>query len=96
MRLLALPLLLLLAACSGKAVTEFMPGEAVVVNGYPYTVNRTAQGVTVQNFETGRTSPAVLLANAGLAAEQVTGCTVETIVKDGLANTYYATLDCEG
>ena len=71
-----------------------MPGEAVTVNGNAFTVNRTAQGVTIQNFETGRTNPAVLIVNAGLAAEQVTGCAVSNIVKDGITNTYYATLDC--
>lgn len=85
---------MLLSACTGEAMTNVMPGEAITVNGNAFTVRETAQGATVQNFETGRTSPAVLIANAGLAAERVTGCGVDTIIKDGITNTYYTTLDC--
>lgn len=83
------------SACSGAAVTTFMPGEAITVNGNSFTVRETARGVTVQNFETGRTPPAQLLVNAGLAVEQVTGCAVTSITKDGIANTYYANVSCQ-
>ena len=85
---------LALSACSGAALTSIMPGESITVNGNAFTVRETSDGVTVQNFETGRTSPAVLIVNAGLAAERVTGCTVTGIVKDGITNTYYATTTC--
>lgn len=83
-----------LSACSGGMVANIMPGEVVTIEGNTFTVNQTAQGVTIQNFETGRTSPAVLQLRAGLAAEQVTGCVVSSIVKDGISNTYYATTTC--
>jgi len=86
--------LLTLTACSGGALTQVMPGDSITVNGNAFTVRRTDDGVTVQNFETGRTNPAVMMANAGLAAERVTGCTVTSIVKDGITNTYYATTTC--
>lgn len=85
---------LTLSACSGGMVANIMPGEVVEVNGNTFTVNQTDRGVTIQNFETGRTSPAVMIVNAGQAAEQVTGCTVSSIVKEGSINTYYATVDC--
>ncbi len=85
---------LALFACSGEMAANLMPGTPVEVNGHNYTVQDTARGVTVQNFETGRTSPAVLMANAQIAAERVTGCAVDTIVKDGMSNTYYATTTC--
>ncbi|MBT8412274.1 MAG: hypothetical protein KJP02_10820 [Octadecabacter sp.] len=85
---------LALAACTGEALTNVMPGEAVTVNGNAFTVNDGQRGLTIQNFETGRTPPAVLMANAGLAAEQVTGCPINTIIKDGMTNTYYATVTC--
>lgn len=87
-------LIVSLSACSGGMVADMMPGDAVEVNGNSFTVNRTDRGVTIRNFETGRTSPAVLIVNAGLAAEQVTGCTVSSIVKETSVNTYYATIDC--
>lgn len=92
----ALPFLALLnvSACTGGLVAQAMPGTAISVNGIPFTVRNTPQGVTIQNFETGRTSPVILLENAGLAAERVTGCTVDSIIKDGIANTYYATTTC--
>lgn len=83
-----------LSACSGGMVANIMPGEVVTIGGNTFTVNNTERGITVQNFETGRTSPAVLMANAQTAAEQVTGCTVDAIVKDGITNTYYATATC--
>ncbi|MBU2993661.1 fimbrillin family protein [Octadecabacter sp. 1_MG-2023] len=93
-RTTALLALCTLSACSGEMVTNVMPGEAITVNGNAFTVIETSRGVTVQNFETGRTNPAVLIVNAGLAAERVTGCTVEDIVKDGITNTYYASMAC--
>lgn len=83
-----------LGACSGATVAQLMPGEVVTIEGNTFTVNSTARGVTVQNFETGRTPAALLLERAGLAAEQVTGCTVTNIVKDGISNTYYAAVSC--
>lgn len=83
-----------MAGCSGGVLTNVMPGESVTVNGNAFTVRETVEGVTIQNFETGRTNPAVLIVNAGLAAERVTGCTVTNIVKDGITNTYYATTTC--
>ncbi|MCF2903573.1 fimbrillin family protein [Octadecabacter sp. CECT 8868] len=91
---LSLLAFLTLSACSGEIVASAMPGEAITVNGNAFTVSQTDRGVTVQNFETGRTNPAVLIVNAGLAAERVTGCTVEDIVKDGITNTYYASMAC--
>ena len=81
-------------ACSGAGISQIMPGTAVTVNGIPYTVQNTARGATVRNFQTGRTAPEVLLVNAGLAAEQVTGCSVTSISKDADANTYNAALSC--
>lgn len=86
--------LTLTGACSGAVVANVMPGEVVTVNGNTFTVNDTARGVTIQNFETGRTNPNVLMDNATLAAEQVTGCTVTAITKDGISNTYYASTTC--
>lgn len=86
--------LLALPACSGGMVANMMPGEVVTVGGNTFTVTDTARGVTVRNFETGRTDPSVLLVNAGLAAEQVSGCTVTNITKDAMANTYAAALNC--
>lgn len=83
-----------LSACSGGALTNVMPGEAITVNGNAFSVKQTARGVTIQNFETGRTPPTQLIANAGLAAERVTGCTVTSIEKDGISNTYYAAVTC--
>ncbi len=93
-RALILSVSLPLAACSGGMVANLMPGEVATVNGNTFTVKQTERGLTIQNFETGRTSPAALLTNAQVAAEQVTGCTVDTIVKDGITNTYYATTTC--
>lgn len=75
-------------------MTHVMPGVPVVVNGNAFTVNETSRGVTIQNFETGRTPPSELIADAGLAAERVTGCTVTSITKDGIVNTYYAAITC--
>ena len=83
-----------LSACSGSAVTQIIPGDAITVNGNAFTVRETARGITVQNFETGRTSPTQLIFDAGIAVERVTGCTVTSIVKDGLANTYTAAVIC--
>lgn len=94
MRALALPLLLALPACTGGMMANVMPGETVEVNGAVFTVQRTAAGATVQNFETGLTQPQVMQQNASLAAERVTGCSVTSSLKDGLTNTYYLTLDC--
>ncbi|SMX32066.1 hypothetical protein [Octadecabacter ascidiaceicola] len=94
LRTLILLATLPLAACSGGMVANMMPGEVTTVNGNTFTVKRTEHGLTIQNFETGRTSPAALLTNAQIAAEQVSGCTVDTIVKDGITNTYYATTTC--
>jgi len=91
---LSVPVLVALSACSGEMMANVMPGEVVNVGGNTFTVNDTPRGVTIQNFETGRTNPNVLMANAGLAAEQVTGCTVTAITKDGITNTYYASTDC--
>lgn len=71
-----------------------MPGTAVNVNGLSFTVQNGPRGIIVQNFETGRTSPALIMQSAGLAAEQVTGCPLNTIVKDGITNTYYVTVSC--
>ena len=85
---------LALAACTGEVLTNVMPGTPVTVNGNVFTVNDSPRGLTIQNFETGRTPPAVLMANAGLAAEQVTGCPIDTLIKDGMTNTYYATVTC--
>ena len=82
------------AACSGGMVANVMPGDVATVNGNTFTVRQTERGLTIQNFETGRTSPAALLLNTQVAAEQVSGCTVDTIVKDGISNTYYATTTC--
>lgn len=92
--LLILVLTCSLAGCTGAAVATIMPGETVTIGGNTFTVRDTASGLTIQNFETGRTNPAVLMVNAGLAAQQVTGCTVDSIVKDGISNTYYATTTC--
>jgi len=86
--------LVALPACSGAMVASAMPGEMVTVNGNTFTVADTANGLTIRNFETGRTPPATLLANAGLAAEQVTGCPVSSIIKDGPTNTYFASTSC--
>lgn len=94
MRLAGCLALAALPACSGGMVAGVMPGDAVTVNGIPFTVQNRADGLVVQNFETGRTNPAVLMTNAGLAAEQVTGCPLTTIVKDGISNTYYVTVSC--
>jgi hypothetical protein len=82
------------SACSGEMVANMMPGAVVEIGSNTFAVQDTARGVTVQNFEAGRTSPAVLITNAGLAAEQVTGCRVNLITKDGLTNTYYAAMSC--
>ena len=73
---------------------NMMPGTVVEIGGNTFTVQDTARGVTVQNFETGRTSPDVLITNAGLAAEQVNGCRVNSITKDGLTNIYCAAMSC--
>ncbi len=94
LRALALPALLALSACTGAMMANIMPGEVVEVNGNTFTVNRTARGITIQNFETGRTPPSQLIANAALAAERVTGCTVETITKEATVNTYFASVTC--
>ena len=85
---------LALSACTGGMMAEVMPGETVTVNGLPFTVQDTPRGLVVQNFETGRTNPAVIMAAAGQAAEQVSGCPLNTIVKDGISNTYYVSVSC--
>lgn len=83
-----------LAACTGGTIAAVMPGEAVTVQGVPFTVSDTAGGATVRNFETGFTDPALLLSYAAIAAQRVTGCPVTTITKDTGVNTYRAALDC--
>jgi len=82
------------SACSGEMVATVMPGQVVSIDGSTFTVNDTPRGVTVQNFETGRTNPNTLQDRAERAVEQVTGCKVTAITKDGLTNTYYASTDC--
>ncbi len=84
-----------LAGCSGAMMASVMPGEVVTIEGTTFTVaNSSARGLTIQNFETGRTPPVILLQRATLAGEQVSGCPIDTIIKDGSTNTYYATLAC--
>jgi len=93
-RACALLAVLSLSACSGEMVANVMPGEVITIEGNTFTVNDTPRGVTIQNFETGRTNPNTLQDRAARAAEQVTGCTVTAITKDGISNTYYASTDC--
>lgn len=92
--ILTLPAAFALSGCSGAMVANIMPGDVVTVNGNTFTVNDTPRGVTIQNFETGRTNPDVLMDNASKAAQQASGCPVTAISKDGISNTYYASLDC--
>ncbi|MEL6959812.1 MAG: hypothetical protein AAGL89_12760 [Pseudomonadota bacterium] len=95
MRLVYQPLFaIILAGCTGAMVANVMPGQVVTVEGTPFTVRQTDRGLTVQNFETGATRPEVLINRASRAAELATGCTTQTIDKDGIANTYYLTMDC--
>ena len=83
-----------LSACSGAMVAGVMPGETLTVNGLTYTVNQTPRGVTVQNFETGRTPPHILQAGAKTAAERVTGCPATSITQATGVNTYYVATAC--
>lgn len=83
-----------LTACTGGTIASFMPGQTITVEGVPFTVTDTAGGVTVRNFETGFTDPALLLSYAAIAARRVTGCPVTNITKDTGVNTYRAALDC--
>ena len=71
-----------------------MPGTPVTIEGHVFNVSESTRGLTVRNFETGRTDPALLLTYAGRAAETVSGCLLTNITKEPSVNTYYAAVTC--
>ena len=83
-----------LSACSGAGVSQLMPGTAVTIDGLPFTVTDGPRGLTVRNFETGATPPAVLQAAAMRAAEQVSGCPATSLTQDIGVNTYRVAVAC--
>ncbi len=80
--------------CSGAIIASTTPQTQVTIEGVPFAVAQTSSGLTIRNFETGRTAPALLITYAGRAAETVSGCPLTHITKETGVNTYYATVAC--
>jgi len=94
LRALPVGMLSILMGCTGGLIADITPGTRVNVEGIPFTVAQTTRGITVRNFETGRTDPALLLTYAGRAAQMATGCPLTHITKETGVNTYYAAVSC--
>lgn len=85
---------LALSGCTGGTIAQIMPGTTVTIDGIPFTVSDSQRGLTVRNFETDVTSPAILQAAAARAAEQVSGCRATAITQDTGVNTYHVAVTC--
>lgn len=92
--LMPLSLAFALSACTGAMISSVTPGIQIEIEGVPFAVEQTERGLTVRNFETGGTSPALLLTYAGLAAERISGCPLTNITKETGVNTYRAAVFC--
>jgi hypothetical protein len=89
-----LVLAVLLAGCSGGAMSALMPGAEVTVGGDVFSVRVDGNRAVASNFATGAFNQERLFNNARAAIAQHSGCAVADLRQEPGVNTYIARLDC--